>query len=116
MKVNQGQKHKYLGMDLDYSTCGQCKVPMIGFVNEILTAWEKADQSLDNNGYQTIVPKHKTKSSAAPENLFVVDKDCKKLNSVKAKAFHNIVAKALYVMKQARPNASVAIAFLTTRV
>ena len=33
-----------------------------------------------------------------------------------ATAFHNIVAKALYLVKQARPDASVAVAFLTTRV
>lgn len=46
----------------------------------------------------------------------MVDEDCKKLNKVKAKAFHNIVTKALYIMKRARPDISVAIAFLTTRV
>lgn len=33
-----------------------------------------------------------------------------------ATSFHNIVAKALYLVKQARPDASIAIAFLTTRV
>jgi hypothetical protein len=31
-------------------------------------------------------------------------------------AFHTIVAKALYVTKQARPDTNLAIAFLTTRV
>ena len=46
----------------------------------------------------------------------MVNEDCKKLSPVKAKAFHNIVARALYVMKRARPDISVAIAFLTTRV
>ncbi len=34
----------------------------------------------------------------------------------KATAFHNIVAKALYLVKRVRPDASVVIAFLTTRV
>jgi hypothetical protein len=48
--------------------------------------------------------------------LFKVNKDCKKLNQNMATAFHNIVAKALYLVKSARPDASVAIAFLTTRV
>ncbi len=33
-----------------------------------------------------------------------------------ATAFHTIVAKALYLVKRARPDASVAVAFLTTRV
>lgn len=35
---------------------------------------------------------------------------------MKATAFHNIVAKALYLVKQARLDASVVIALLTTRV
>ncbi len=109
-------KHKYLGMDLDYSTRGQCKVTMIGYVDEILAAWKKVDQSPDDDGYRTVASKSKTKSSAAPENLFVVDKDCKKLDPAKAKAFYNIVAKALYITKRARPDISVAITFLTTRV
>jgi hypothetical protein len=116
MKVNRGPKFKYLGMDLDNSNRGQCKVTLIGYVDEILAAWKKADQSPDDDGYQTVTPKCKTKSSAAPENLFVINEYCKKLDSVKAKAFHNIVAKALYITKQARPDILVAIAFLMTRV
>ncbi len=116
MKVSRGRKHKYLGMNLDYSTRDQCKVTMFDYVDEILTAWKKADQSNDDNGFKTVSHSRKTKSSAAPENLFVVDEDCKKLDSVKATAFHNIVAKALYITKRARPDISVAIAFLTTRV
>jgi hypothetical protein len=45
-----------------------------------------------------------------------VNEDCKKLSDEVAVAFHTIVAKALYVTKQARPDTSLAIAFLTTRV
>jgi len=89
---------------------------MVGYVDEILEAWKKVDQSADEDGFKTVGNKWKTKSSAAPENLFVLNEDCKKLDSVKATAFHNIVAKALYITKQARPDISVAIAFLMTRV
>jgi len=89
---------------------------MFGYVDEILEAWKKVYQSTDEDSFMTVGNKRKTKSSAAPENLFVVNEDCKKLDSVKATAFHNIVAKALYITKQARPDISVAIAFLTTRV
>ena len=39
-----------------------------------------------------------------------------KLGSGKAEAFHIVVTKALYVSKRARPDISLAIAFLTTRV
>ena len=116
MKVSRGRKHKYLGMDLDFTERGQCKITMFGSVEEILAAWKSAEKIPDSDGFKTVGSKRKPKSSAAPENLFVVDEDCKKLDSVKAKAFHNIVTKALYVMKRARPDISVAIAFLTTRV
>jgi hypothetical protein len=61
--------------------------------------------------------KRKTKSSTPPKNLFKVNDDCKKLDSVKATAFHNIEAKAgCYITKQARPDILVAISFLMTRV
>jgi hypothetical protein len=48
--------------------------------------------------------------------LFKVDESGVKLGSEKAKVSHIIVAKALYVSKWARPDTSLAIAFLTTRV
>jgi hypothetical protein len=67
----------------------------------------------NNNGYQ-IVEKHRAKTSAAPDNLFVVNEDCKKLSNEAAAAFHTIVAKALYVTKRARLDISLAIAFLAT--
>jgi hypothetical protein len=63
----------------------------------------------------TVVPKQNTKLSAAPENLFVVNKDYKNLDLVKAQAIHDIVPKAPYVMKQGRPTIIVAIAFSMTR-
>jgi hypothetical protein len=53
--------------------------------------------------------------STAPDNLFRVNEDCKKLSNEAAAAFHTIVAKALYVTKRARPNISLAIAFLTIK-
>jgi hypothetical protein len=56
------------------------------------------------------------KMSAAPDNLFVVIEDCKKLSDEAAAAFHTIVAKALYVTKRARPDISLAIALMTTQV
>jgi hypothetical protein len=39
-----------------------------------------------------------------------------KLDQARAKAFHNIAAKGIYVAKRARPDISLSIAFLTTRV
>ena len=54
--------------------------------------------------------------SAAPDNLFTVNEDCKKLAMEVATAFHTEVAKLLYVSKRTRPDTSLSVAFLTTRV
>ena len=105
MAVSRGKVHKYLGMTLDYTVRGQVKITMFSYIEEILTAFAKAE------------PKGAgTKSSAAPENLFTVDEDCEKLQPNKAVEFHNIVAKTLYATKRARPDTCTSIAFLTTRV
>ncbi len=45
-----------------------------------------------------------------------MNEDCKKPSNEAAAAFHTIVAKALYVTKRARPDISLAIAFLMMRV
>ena len=105
MKVSRGKVHQYLGMTLDYSTDGVVKVSMFDYIDEILAAFDKVEP---NGGG--------TKTSAAPENLFVVNEDCKKLSPSKQVAFHNLVAKTLYTTKRARPDTCTLIAFLTTRV
>ena len=70
-----------------------------------------------NDGFiEKKVRKSRNRTSAAPEDLFKIDEDAAKLSKEQATKFHNIVAKALYVSKRARPDTSVAIAFLTTRV
>ncbi len=54
--------------------------------------------------------------SAAPSNLFMMDEDSVKLPEKQKAAFHNVVAKALYVAKRAWPDMAVSVSFLTTRV
>ena len=62
MAVSRGKVHKYLGMTLDFTTRGQVKVSMLEYIEEILTAFVKAE------------PKGAgTKSSAAADNLFTVN-------------------------------------------
>ena len=60
MKVSRGKVHKYLGMTLYYTLCGQVHITIIDFLDEFLTAFDKAK------------PKGSaTKTSAAPENLSI---------------------------------------------
>ena len=105
MTVSRGKIHTYLGMTLDFTVKGEVKISMLDYVEEILTAFDKAEP----NGAGT-------KTSAAPDNLFKVNEDCEKLKTNKAVEFHNLVAKTLYATKRARPDTCTAIAFLTTRV
>jgi hypothetical protein len=116
MKVHRGKTHKYLGMSLDFSHVNQCRITMIDYVDEIVAAYDKASSELDD-GFTLVFKKgNRSKSSAAPDDLFVVDEDAEKLSEEGQTAFHHLVAKTLYISKRARPDLSTAIAFLTTRV
>ena len=64
MAVSRGKVHKYLGMTLYYTVCGQDQITMIDFLEKFLIAFDKAEPK--GGG---------TKTSAAPENLFKVDGD-----------------------------------------
>jgi hypothetical protein len=68
MTVSRGRVHKYLGMTLDYTIHGQVNISMFVYIDKIINAFNRAEPK--GSG---------TKSSAAPDDLFKVDKDCKKL-------------------------------------
>ena len=105
MFVSRGKFHKYLSMNLDYTICGQAQITMIDSVEEILIAFDKVETK--GGG---------TKRSAAPDNLFKLEKYCEKLPHNKTVQFHNLAAKTLYTTKRDRPDTCMAVAFLTTRV
>jgi hypothetical protein len=89
---------------------------MIDYVAEIVVAYDKALKDLSDGLRAVTKKKNVARTSTAPDDLFIVDKDAEKLSEEDAMAFHNFVAKTLYVSKCARPDASTAIAFLTTRI
>ena len=78
---------------------------MFSYIKDILTAFEKAD--LKGKG---------AKSSAAPNTIFVVKEDCKKLDQGKVLEFQNLVAKNFYATKRVIIDTCTAISFLTKRV
>jgi hypothetical protein len=71
-------------MSLDFSHKGQFQVTMHDYIDGILQANNLAIKDHDN-GYQ-IVGKRHSKTSAAPDNLFMVNEDCKKLSDEAAAA------------------------------
>ena len=63
MAVSRGNVHVYLGMTLDYRIRDWFNIIFFDYIDELITALEKVSPG-----------KGGTKSSAAPVNLFVVDK------------------------------------------
>jgi hypothetical protein len=72
MAVSRGQIHKYLGMTLAYTVRGKVKITIFDYLDEILTAFDKAKPK--GGG---------TKTSAAPDSIFKVDENCEKLKQDK---------------------------------
>jgi hypothetical protein len=101
-------------MTFDFATSKIVKVTMLEYVDEINGSWDKACSEL-NGGYKAVSGCNRI-ATAAPNDLFKVDEDAVKFDQARAKAFHNITAKGIYVAKRARPDISLSIAFLTTRV
>jgi hypothetical protein len=117
MKVHHGKTNKYLGMSLDFSHSNQCRVTMIDYVDEIVVAYayDKALKGLSDGCSAVRKKKNVARTSATPDDLIIVDKDAE-LSEEGAMAFHNPLVKTVYVSKHARPDVSMAIAFLTARV
>jgi hypothetical protein len=116
MKIHCGKTHKHLGMSLDFGHDNQCMITMIDYVDKIVAVYDKALGKLDD-GFSAVKKKNNpARTSTAPDDLFVGDKDAEKLSKESSIAFHNLVAKTLYVSKHAIPDVSTAIAFLTTWV
>ncbi len=81
-----------------------------------MVAYDKALKD-SSDGFSALTKKKiVARTSAAPDDLFTIDKDAERLSEEGATAFHNLVAETLYVSKRARPDVGTTIAFLTTRV
>ncbi len=80
LKVNCGKKHKYLGMDLDFTLPGEVKISMIPYVQNILNKF------LEEIG--------KSASNPAADHLFWVreEQDLRHLPEEQALAFHHMTA------------------------
>ena len=87
---------------------------MYGYLDGILHTFDEAVKK-HGEGW-VLVQSRAAKKTAAPDNLFAANEDCKKLFIESAASFHTVVAKLLYVSKQGRPDTSLSVAFLTTRV
>ena len=106
IKAVRGKVHGYLAMTLDYSVKGQVKVNMMDYVKSMVK---------DFNDIEDLSKVWKTPQPWS-EKLFHVNASSPLLDKDKAKQFHTIVAKGLFVTKRARQGIQPAIAFLCTQV
>ena len=91
--------HRYLGMTIDYSTRGVARILMVDCVKDIVMTWDKASDGIELDGFQIKYRKLSGEPTPVPSNLFTVDEDLAKMPEKQKAAFHNVVAKALYVAK-----------------
>lgn len=100
VKIKEGNKHSYTGMNFDFSVKGEVKITMEGYINDVLKSYEVEG----------------TATTPAQIFLFEVREDAELLDSEMKAEFHSRVAKLLYLAKRVRPDILQTIIFLSTRV
>jgi hypothetical protein len=102
MKVTRGNTHKFLGMDIVYLGDGTATIHMPSYITE----------AIDESGLDI------TSSATSPcaGTLYDVDINSPLLPPDKAKTFHSVVAKLIYVGTRARTDILLALSFLCGRV
>ena len=100
MKVNCGTIHNYLGMMLDFLRKGEVHISMVKYLKDLWDTFVKAQVRFNRGTVEVRNSKSKSQLTAAPGNLFVVNKTSQKpLSDKQREVFHSCVAKALYFAK-----------------
>jgi len=116
MKVCRRKVHTYLGMEMDFRTKGEVQITMLKHLDDAVKTFEEAQLKLSDGFIEVKRKRSKAQLTAAPKDLFEINKDCEKLPKKHQEAFHSVVAKSIYLWKHARPDIGTAVSFLTKRV
>jgi hypothetical protein len=100
LTVHRGKVHDYLGMKFDFSKEGEVFISMESYITEVLKGTGIED----------------TADTPAAPDLFEIDEDSPLLSNPDRETFHRKVAQCLYAVTRTRPDASLPVIFLTTRV
>jgi hypothetical protein len=104
LSMHLGQKHDYLGVDMEFCEDGGMEVSMFKYLKGVI-----------DNFPETI-----TGCAATPvhDKLFEIrdEKEARKLSKERSLAFHHMVAQLLFLATRSRRDIQTAVAFLTTRV
>jgi hypothetical protein len=98
--VKRGKIHEYLGMKFDFSNPGEVFISMEKYTKEVV-----AESGVTG-----------TADTPAATDLFEIDETSMSLNNQEREMFHRLVAQCLYAVTRTRPDASLPVIFLTTRV
>ena len=98
--VKRGKVHDYLGIRFDFRNEGEVFMSMSKYIKEIVAG-------AGTTG---------TADTPAAADLFEIDEESPRLTNQKREQFHRIVAQCLYAVTRTRPDASLPVIFLTTRV
>jgi len=102
MSVTHGNKHAYLGMEVEFIGDGKVTFFQKDHLLEAIAAF----------GEDVSTPV----TSAAKKNLFSVNEGDTSLDEAKSDIFHSVTQKLLFVAKRSRPDIQPALSFLCTRV
>lgn len=102
MTVTRGKEHKFLGMNIKYLNDGTATIHMPSYIQEAVV-----DSGLEISG---------SPPSPCANSLFSLDRAAPPLSEARAKTFHSIVAKLIYVGTRARTDILLALSFLCGRV
>ena len=104
LRISRGQKHEYLGMEMDFSSRGEVKFGMDAYVKGVCDDFPE--------------PLGRAVETPAGDRLFDVreEKDRQLLSEEDGDVFHRKVAQLLFVSTRARRDIRTAVAFLCTRV
>jgi hypothetical protein len=98
--VKRGKVHEYLGMKFDFSNPGEVFISMTKYTKEIVS----------DSGVTGFA------DTPAAADLFEINETSNSLDNNQREIFHRLVAQCLYVVTRTRPDASLPVIFLTTRV
>ena len=102
IKITRGKKHTFLGINFEFK---DDKVLAINMVEQLEETIALFGEEICGNV-----------TSCAAKGLTTIDANSPPLDEKKAKIFHSVVAKLLFITKRARPDIEPTVNFLCTRV
>jgi hypothetical protein len=104
LSMHTGNKHDYLGVDLEFNDGGTLDVLMVNYLKNVIAEFTEMITG------KAAMP--------ADDHLFTVrdKKEARALKEERALVFHHTVAQLLFMLTRARRDIQMAVAFLTMRV